>query len=329
MPTALIIGGTRNLGPGIASALVHRGFQVTVFHRGLTESAALPDSVERLFGDRSDAAALGAALGSRCFDVVIDTTLYTGADAEAAARVFAGRAGRYVMLSTGQVYLVRPGLARPFAERDYAGPTTPAPTDSQFDLDNWNYGMHKRAAEDALRAASFPVTILRLPMVNSERDHFHRLKNYLARLRDRGPMLIPDGPHLLLRHVYGGDVVRAVMRVVEARVDGTFNVGQDETPTIEELLDHLAALIAAPKPRIVRLPVQVLWKRGLMPACSHFSEPWMSALDNRLGKDKLGLTYTPAPIYLETLVRDYEAHPALPAGYERRAEELALATAER
>ena len=39
--TALIIGGTRNLGPDIAAALIKAGFAVTVFHRGVTQSAAL------------------------------------------------------------------------------------------------------------------------------------------------------------------------------------------------------------------------------------------------------------------------------------------------
>ena len=36
-----MIGGTRNLGPDIAAALVEAGFAVTVFHRGVTQSAAL------------------------------------------------------------------------------------------------------------------------------------------------------------------------------------------------------------------------------------------------------------------------------------------------
>ena len=315
--TALIIGGTRNLGPDIATALLEAGFSAAVFHRGVTHSPALPAAVERLHGDRGDPAALGAAIGSRSFDVVIDTTLYNGADAEAAARVFAGRTGRYIMLSTGQVYLVRAGLERPFAERDYAGPTMPAPTNSKFDLDNWSYGIHKRAAEDALLAARLPVTILRLPMVNSERDHFHRLRNYLARVRDGGPILVPDGPHLPLRHVYGKDVVRAVLRASAAGIDGAFNVGQDETLSIDDFLARLGA-----ENRIARFAPQLLWERGLMPNCSHFSEPWMSSLDNTLGKAVLGLTYTPFDTYLAALVSDFEPRSAPPPGYEQRPLEL-------
>lgn len=322
--TALVIGGTRNLGPGLVHALIGDGYCVTVFHRGLTHSAALPPAeiVERLYGDRSDERSLAAALTGREFDVVIDTTLYNGPDAEALVRVLGSRTlvrRRYLMLSTGQVYLVRSGLQRPFIERDYAGDTIPAPPASNdFDFENWSYGVNKRAAEDALAAAPFPVTILRLPMVNSELDHHHRLRNYLARVADGGPILIPEGPHLPLRHVYGPDVVRAVLRTIEAGVNGAFNVGQDESVTIEEFLARIGG-------RALRMPAGLLWKHGLLPACSPFSEPWMSSLDNTLGKLTLGLAYTPFAEYLDELIRGFDPSAPVPGAFrESRQRELAF-----
>lgn len=317
--TALLIGGTRNLGPDIARALAGAGYRVTVFHRGLTHSPDLPAEVERIHGDRGDERVLGQAVAGREFDAVVDTTLYNGPDAEAAVRIFQNKVrGRYIMLSTGQVYLVRLGIERPFAEHQYAGPTMAAPPESnRFDFDNWSYGVHKRAAEDALMTARFPVTILRLPMVNSERDHFHRLHNYLARVSDGGPILIPEGPHLPLRHVYGGDVVRAILRALEAGVDGAFNAGQDETVTIDEFLAHIGG-------HALRVPAAQLWEEGLMPDCSPFSEPWMSALNNRAGKSTLGLSYTPFEDYLARLVADFHRHQPGPVpGYgTQRAREL-------
>ena len=123
---SLIIGGTRNLGPSIVHALLQRGYEVAVFNRGQTRDD-LPEEVERLRGDRTDSAQMKSVLGGREFDVVIDTTLYTGAEAEAAVRMFAGRVGRYIFLSTGQVYLVRLGaqtaagriVRRPRGGRDF------------------------------------------------------------------------------------------------------------------------------------------------------------------------------------------------------------------
>lgn len=330
MPTALLIGGTRNLGPDLTAALLNAGFAVSLFHRGVTPLPPLPpgQSVEILHGDRSDAASLGAAIGSREFDVVIDTTLYNGPDAAAAARVFrGGRAGRYVMLSTGQVYLVRdPAPVRPFRESDYAGATMPhpGPSASAFDLDNWAYGVEKRAAEEALLGEpALPVTILRLPMVNSARDHHYRLKNYVARLRDGGPILLPEGPDLPVRHVYGPDVVAAVLRAMSGPA-GVYNVGQDETLMIEDWLARVAARCGVAELRIRRMPAARLWELGLLPRCSPFSEPWMSALDNTLGKQVLGLRYTPVDETLDALVPAAMAEGTPPVGYAtQRAAELA------
>jgi len=317
---ALIIGGTRNLGPDLALSLVDAGFHVTILNRGVTQASSLPSGIERLYADRSDKQALADAVRSREFDAVVDTTLYNGPDATAAGQVFAGRVGRYVMLSTGQVYLVRVGLKRPFLESSYDGPTIAAPESSQFDFDNWSYGIHKRFAEDALRASDLPLTVLRLPMVNSERDHFFRLRNYLARAQDGGPVLIPaEEPHLPLRHVYGKDVVRAVMRAIDAGINGAFNIGQDETSTIDQFLSKIGAVP-------FRAPGKVLWEIGLMPQCSPFSEPWMSALDNSLGKAALGIRYTPFDEYLKALMRDFMERPVVPLpGYEQRPRELEFA----
>src|SRR5215475_12685452 len=212
---SLIIGGTRNLGPAIVQALLQQGHSVAVFNRGKTHDE-LPQEVERLRGDRTDPQHLKRGLGSREFDLVVDTTLYTGAEAEAAVDLFAGRVGRYIFLSTGQVYLVRLGVERPFKEEDYAGPVMAEPLRAdEYGHSNWLYGFDKRAAEDVFARAwtetKFPFTSLRLPMVNSERDHYNRIYGYFLRIQDGGPILIPEGDGAPVRHVYGGDVVQAIM----------------------------------------------------------------------------------------------------------------------
>jgi 2'-hydroxyisoflavone reductase len=97
----LVIGGSRNLGHDLVRALRTAGVRVSVLNRGRTPDE-LPPDVERLRADRSDGAALGRALAARTFDAVIDTTLYTGADADAVVDLLDGRVGRYVWLSTGQ-----------------------------------------------------------------------------------------------------------------------------------------------------------------------------------------------------------------------------------
>jgi nucleoside-diphosphate-sugar epimerase len=88
----LVIGGTRNLGPPLVRALLARGDIVTILHRGRTQFM-FESHVERLHADRSDAAQLALVLAGRSFDLVVDTTLYTGRDAEVIAQLFAGPNG--------------------------------------------------------------------------------------------------------------------------------------------------------------------------------------------------------------------------------------------
>jgi nucleoside-diphosphate-sugar epimerase len=327
---SLIIGGTRNLGPAIVQRLLRQGHHVTVFNRGLTRDD-LPREVERMKGDRTDPQQLKSAVAGREFDLVIDTTLYTGAEAKAAVEVFAGRVGRYLFLSTGQVYLVRLGVQRPFKEEAYAGPVMDEPLKSdEYAHDNWLYGADKRAAEDVFARAwaetKFPFTSLRLPMVNSERDHYDRIYGYFQRLQDGGPILIPEGDGLPVRHVYGEDVVQAIMRLTDGDLGKgrDYNIGQDETVTLEQFLEMLAELAHRPL-RTMSVPRAKLESHGLLPHCSPFSGKWMSSLDNARSKAELGMIYTPMRDYLKKLIDYYLAvGPRETEGYAQRPRELQL-----
>jgi len=326
----LVIGGTRNLGPSIVRELLERGDQVAVFNRGQTPDD-LPAEVERLRGDRCDPRQLKQILGSRNFDLVVDTTLYTAPEAEAVVEVLADRIERYIFLSTGQVYLVRMGLERPYKEDDYPGPVMSAPPSDDAQYESWLYGVDKRAAEDVfLRAwqeSKFPFTSLRLPMVNSERDHYDRIYGYFLRLKDGGPVLVPDEEGLPLRHVYGDDVAGAIAQLSDGdRGKGrAYNLSQDETLSLQEFLQMLAGIMNAPL-RIVRVPREMLEQQGLWPDCSPFSGRWMSSLDNRRSKAELGIAYTPLRTYLNRLIRHFAAGPQREIeGYKQRARELELA----
>jgi nucleoside-diphosphate-sugar epimerase len=330
---SLIIGGTRNRGPSIGHALLQREYEVAVFNRGQTRDD-LPEEVERLRGDRTNTEELRRVLTGKEFDLVIDTTLYTGAEAEAMVELFKGRAGRYVFLSTGQVYLVRIGSEKPYKEDDYAGPVMAEPPKSNVsEYENWRYGFDKRAAEDVFASAwakdKFPFTSLRLPMVNSERDHYDRMYGYFLRIQDEGPILIPDEDGAPVRHVYGEDVVQAITRLAESEKGKgrAFNIGQDETLSLTQFLELLAETMHCPL-NIVRAPREELDREGLLPHCSPFSGKWMSSLDNARSKKELRMEYTPVATYVKKLVSYFQAvRPHNVEGYAQRQREVEFAKA--
>jgi len=164
--------------------------------------------------------------------------------------------------------------------------------------------------------------------VNSERDPFHRVHGYLLRLRDGGPILVPGDKHLLLRHVYAADVLQAIMKVFEtgAGKGRVYNIAQDETLTVEDFLVLLGE-IAGHTVNLKHIDRTILENLQLLPDCSPFSDSWMSELDNQRSKLELRMQYTPLPVYLEKMIRHYQSSVLpLPEGYQRRGEEIKLAS---
>jgi nucleoside-diphosphate-sugar epimerase len=328
----LLIGGTRFLGPLLVFRLLAGGHRVTILNRGTRPDpfgAFLP-RVEGITADRRTDA-FNRAMHGRRFDVVVDFAAYEREDAEGAVRALLGRAGHYVFISTGQVYLVREDCPRPATEHDYLGPIVPRPHDP-YHLDSWLYGVGKRACEDALVTAweehRFPATRLRIPMVNGERDYHGRIESYLFRMLDGGPILVPDGGHAPTRHVYGADVVRAITSMMGRRhtFGEAYNLCQDETPTLRELLAILAELLGA-SPRYVDVSSADLEAAGLSARqISPFSSKWMSFLDPAKAKRDLDFKHTPVREYLASIVASFLAHPPAepPEGYALREKELSL-----
>jgi len=329
----LVIGGNRFVGRLLGWRLLAGGHRLTLLNRGRLPDP-FGDRAERLVADRTSPD-LERLLGGRTFDAVVDLAAFTGDDGRRAAALLAGRVGHHLMVSTGQVYLVREGCPRPAREEDYDGPVMPRPPDAR-DVWDWEYGIGKRACEDALALAhaqsGFPATRIRIPMVNGELDHFRRMESYLWRLLDGGPVLLPDGGTHPLRHVYGGEVARFLCEILGRK--GTFgrayNLAQEETPTLAEVVVRLRGLLGS-RAEIVPVPSEQLRSAGLDPAAiSPFSGRWMSFLDPSRARRELGFAHEPLDAYLGKIVASFLAHPPgdRPEGFARRDVERRLVAPE-
>jgi len=319
----LIIGGTRNMGYFLAEQLHASGHAITLLNRGVTQDN-LPKDIARLRADRTDIKQVRRALGGRQFDAVVDMVVFRQQEAEDIINVLDGQTGHYIFFSTGQVYLVREGIQRPYTEADYHGDIMRQPDPNTYDYEEWLYGVEKRSAEaayvEAFERNGFPYTSLRMPMVNSERDGFKRLYSYVLRIKDGGPVLVPDAPRYPVRNVYAGDVVNAVQHIIENKlgIGKAYNLSDDQTVSLTELLNLLGEIMGI-KPDIKFVERDLLMANGFLPDCSPFSDYWMSELDNSLGKAELGISYTPLRQYLEKILAYYDKHPPeKPTSYRRR-----------
>ena len=163
-----------------------------------------------------------------------------------------------------------------------------------------------------------------------EGDYHRRIEGYVWRLLDGGPVIVPDGGTGSVRHVYGRDVVQAIHALLgDARTFGeAYNLGQEETPRLVDVLGTLRELVASTAP-FVSMPTQEIEAAGLETvSVSPFSTRWMSFLDPGRARRELGFAHTPLESYLSSIVASLLAHwpAAPPPAYDRRAEERRLAT---
>ncbi len=325
----LLVGGAGFMGARTAGLMRDAGHGVTVLSRG---SRPLPDGVESLVADRGDPAALGAALEHKRFDFTVDFVAYEAADVEALLRVPYAALGRYVMISTGQVYLVTTTDHSPCREEDSESPLKPEPPRGTDDHAQWSYGVGKRRAERALLAlrATHGVrgTILRLPIVQGEGDPSLRLWGWLERMLDGGPVLVPDGGERPLRFLYAGVVARALLRLLELGQPPTpvYNLAQPDVVSLRELLARVARA-AGLEPRFVDVPWETLEAAGVGRWEMPYAGAWSSLLDPARAVAEWGFTATPLDGYLPAVVRWHlENKPARShQGYAARRRELALA----
>ena len=323
----LLIGGNRFLGIELGFRLLAAGHTLTLLNRG-NRPDPFGQRVERLVADRSTDT-FDQVLQARTFDAVIDLALFTGAEARRAARALHGRVGHWVMVSTGQVYLVRQNYQPNAREDFYDGPLIPPPADER-NLAEWQYGAEKRAAEDVVLGSGIPSTRLRIPMVHGLGDYYRRIESVLCRLLDGGPLLVPNANHLA-RHVYAPAVARVLQQVLgDPRCFGkAWNVCQDETPTVLELVQRIASCLGV-VPMVLQPTSEQLLKHGLHPVdVCPFSGTWMSCLDPSAVKRDLGLVHEPLSEYLPGIVHGLlQKWPsAPPESLKHRATELQIARA--
>jgi nucleoside-diphosphate-sugar epimerase len=333
MGRILIIGGNRFVGYQLVWRLVAAGEQVTTLNRG-NISDPFTNRIERLHADRTSPA-FANALRGRNFDAVVDFAAFNAADTQGVVEVLKDRVGHYVFISSGAVYMVREGAqipcSDPLPETAYAGDVSIAPTTPE-DLPSWRYGTGKRAAEDVMAAAwkehRFPATCLRLPTVNGVGDPERRIESYLWRILDGGPVLLPGGGNNKTRHVYSGDVVKAIVNLLgrQSTFGDAFNLSQDEQPTLRELVWMLTEIVGAPN-RSQSVARSTLERAGLSSrTVSPFSGRWASCLDPTRAKEELGFRHEPLMQYLDKIVAAFLSHPPVvpPDDYVGRTNEVEL-----
>lgn len=284
----LIIGGTGLISTAITRQATAAGHDVTVFTRGRTD-ADLPESVDRVTGDRTDRDALERARDALSLGCVIDMVGFAPTDVETAVEVFAGHVDQYVFCSTVDVYH-RPVETMPIRERAAREPPVS------------EYGADKAACEnrlfDAYRSDGFPATIIRpwhtygeggglIDTLSSE--------TYVDRLRKGKPILVHGDGTSVWGPCHRDDVAAAFVAAIgnQEAIGEAYHATATDPMTWNQYHRRAAAALDAPEPDLVHVPTDALRAAvpdRVSPLVDHFQ--FSTVFDTRKAERDLGFRQT-------------------------------------
>lgn len=244
MTRVLYIGGSGVISSACVTASLHRGHTVTVVNRGHTSARPVPSGVEVLTADATSPTSLAHALGDREFDAVAQFTAFTPQQVTSDVRLFDGRAGQYLFVSSASAYQ-KPPARLPVTES--------TPLRNPF----WQYSRDKIAAEDVLvdryRSSGFPMTIVR-PSHTYDRTMLPTIGGWtdVARMRAGKPVIVHgDGTSLwTLTHTTDVAVGLTGLLANPHAIGEAFTITGDHAPTWNQIYGWLADA-AGVTPRLV------------------------------------------------------------------------------
>ena len=263
----LFIGGTGIISSACTRLAVERGLELTLFNRGESQRA-IPAGVRVLTGDIRDREAAARTLGTESFDVVVDWVAYTPEHIESDLKLFGGRTGQSIFISSASAYQTPP-VNLPVSEATLLA--------NPF----WGYSRNKIACEERLirayREGQLPITIVR-PSHTYDRTllPMHGGYTVIERMR-RGRKVIVhgDGTSLwVLTHQ--SDFARGFLGLLgnSQAIGEIFHITSDELLTWNQIY-QIMARAAGTEADIVHIPSDFIarhdpeWGSSLLGDKSH------------------------------------------------------------
>jgi nucleoside-diphosphate-sugar epimerase len=244
------------MGPHVSLRLAAEGYDVTVFHRGIT-SAEFPNSVGEIIGDRNNLRDFASEFERLKPDVVLDMILLTETQAGELMEVMSGIARRLVVASSCDVYLNYNMLRgeeldstsvekisedSPLREKLY--PYRKDVSQENEILYNYDKILVERTV---MSDPDLPATVLRLPMVYGPGDYQHRFYGYIKRMIDNRPAILigKNRAEWRITRGYVENCAEAIyLAVTDEKAAGrAYNVGDPQALPEKEWIEKIAEMM--------------------------------------------------------------------------------------
>ncbi|MBN2201459.1 SDR family oxidoreductase [bacterium] len=246
----LFIGGTGVISSASTVLASERGMHLTLLNRGQA-GRPVPAGVETVRADIRNPASVESALGGRTFDAVVDWVCFTAGHAETDLRLFAGKTGQFVFISSASAYQTPPSHLPVTESTPLVNPV-------------WAYSRDKIACEEvfmrAHRDGGFPAVIVR-PSHTYDRTLLPTHGRYtdIDRMRKGKKVVVHgDGSSLWTLTHHADFAVGLVGLLGNPRALGeAFHVTSDESLTWDQIV-RILGRAAGVEPKITHIPSELI-----------------------------------------------------------------------
>lgn len=249
----LFIGGNGNISWYCVEMALQYGHEVWELNRGQTLSTRrdIQPQVHRLIGDIRNIKQIEDILRNLHFDVVCDFICYNEMQAENAVKLFRGKIGQYIFISSESVY-TRLSQYLPFKEN----------TPQNMNTETGTYVYGKVEAEKVFRQAQkngFPVTIVRPAYTYDTivpapigQNCYTAIKKY----EDGYPVLVPGDGSNLWTFTHARDFAKAFVQLIgnSATIGEDYHITSDEWLTWNDVADILKDVLKIPYTKTIHIP---------------------------------------------------------------------------
>lgn len=236
----LFIGGTGLISNACARVGAGRGMDITILNRSRTDRFPTPEGTSFIQADAFDEKRMAEIVQEGNFDVVVDWIAFNEADIQRDLRLFQGKIGQFVFISSASAYQ-KPPKSIVIKES--------TPLENPF----WQYSRDKIACENALMAAyekdGFPVTIIRpsltygegqLPLVLNSWQHPFTI---VDRIRRKKPIVVPGDGSSLWVMTYNEDFATGFLPLMgnSKAIGESFHITSDEALSWDHIFGQFVA----------------------------------------------------------------------------------------
>jgi nucleoside-diphosphate-sugar epimerase len=253
----LFIGGTGLISSACADLALARGHELFLLNRSASTKYRAPEGAAVLQGDvHGDEARLADLLAGHRFDAVVDFIAFTVEDIERDLRLFKGRTGQFVFISSASAY------QKPL--QNYLI-TEETPLVNPY----WEYSRDKIAIENRLMQAhhddGFPVTIVRpshtygpsqIPMaVGSWREPWSGMDRILKGKK----VIVPGDGTSLWVLTWNADFAKAFVSLLgnPAALGQAYHITSDEVLNWNQITLEIFSALGV-EPNIIHIPSDFL-----------------------------------------------------------------------